>query len=322
MFYYNLYGRQIGSEIKLPCNTETMVSDKNVDVHIKKNTGSFKNEIEGLHWYSRRSFGALRSYDIGIGILLCVGSFFQILVKRNGNEILVYNSSNEYKELIPLYIIGLGMSIIHIINKKLPLHAAGVEINKKNIAIVAKKGTGKSTLLWEFVKKGYKISSDDCLPLDFSKLGVFASPSMSINAKLSKKSLLNLNVNFSKYQKVEYFSEKYWVPINSNNRSTEINPLGAIFLLDPTTDNEFKNKIQIEKVNGMKKSTKLLLENTHGLWAVSPNYIKGLSECYARIVNAIPIYKIKYYLSFDNLPLIIEEINNYIKNTEYEHKNV
>lgn len=88
---------------------------------------------------------------------------------QNGERIFVSPIIESELDRIRLFILGTCMGIILIQRKTYALHGSAIVIDGKAYAIVGDSGAGKSTLAAEFLTRGYKLLSDDVIPISFSQ---------------------------------------------------------------------------------------------------------------------------------------------------------
>lgn len=82
----------------------------------------------------------------------------------------------------------------------LPLHGSAIAINGRAYAIVGNSGAGKSTLASAFIQKGYKLISDDVIPVTFSDERIPMVQPTYPQQKLWEESLNEFGLNARKYQ--------------------------------------------------------------------------------------------------------------------------
>jgi hypothetical protein len=129
--------------------------------------------------------------------------------------------------LVKLYILGTCMGIILMQRKVLPLHGSLIEIGGKSYAFVGHSGVGKSTLASSFIKKGYKLVSDDLIAVTMKDGQPWVIPSYP-QQKLWQDSLDIFGMDRSKYASIYGREKKYCIPIKSHYYPEPL-PLGGIF---------------------------------------------------------------------------------------------
>lgn len=152
-----------------------------------------------------------------------------IFCVENGEKIIVSPDGEGNEDKMRLYILGSCMGAILLQRKTLALHGSAIAINGKAYAIVGDSGAGKSTLAASFVANGYKILSDDVIPVSFSNKIPIVTPSYA-QQKLWSKSLEEFGVDKRKFKPLFEREDKYAVPVNENF-CNEILPLGGIIEL-------------------------------------------------------------------------------------------
>lgn len=83
----------------------------------------------------------------------------------NGNSIVIENLGTDDDEQIRLYLMGTCMGAILQQRGIIPLHGSCVCKDNKAFVITGDSGAGKSTTAAEFLKRGWKLMSDDVTPI-------------------------------------------------------------------------------------------------------------------------------------------------------------
>lgn len=115
-----------------------------------------------------RGHGALRVYDTDRGVLICAADDrLRMLVSRRGRRVtLDYDEADDYaRSLAEALRVNLGASVAALLRGEFPLHCAAVEIEGRQVAVMAATGAGKTTLLWHTLDHGARLVCDDVLLL-------------------------------------------------------------------------------------------------------------------------------------------------------------
>lgn len=134
--------------------------------------------------------------------------------------------------LVKLYLLGTCMGIILMQRMVLPLHGSLIEIQGKAYAFVGHSGVGKSTLASSFIRKGYKLVSDDLIAVTMKDGKPWVIPSYP-QQKLWQDSLDIFGMDRSDYASIYGREKKYCVPIKSHYYPEPL-PLGGIFEITKT----------------------------------------------------------------------------------------
>ena len=108
--------------------------------------------------------------------LLCVPDVMQMYVE-DGNKILLLVEDNVDYKLVSAYILGTGMGVIMHQRGMLLLHGSCVTKEDQAIVFIGPSGAGKSTMASEFMQHGWRLVSDDVVPVCFIDGKPFAQSS-------------------------------------------------------------------------------------------------------------------------------------------------
>jgi hypothetical protein len=281
----------------------------------------------GASWVGRRASGFLRAYDVVSGALICSADQIVMYIDRDatsiiscvGNRSYRYAANIEQAMLIAARVscaaalaVNLGISIASLFTNRIPLHAAGLEVDGQLIAITAPSGTGKSTLLWALLDQGATMASDDLMTLRLSDGDVLATPSISVHAKLTKSALVDRGTDNAGMHEVMPGYDEYWMPMPEAERVTAEQPLQALFVLAPEPNWPIM-QTSIDRIWAGDALVRLM-EATQGLWschsALDPYWMRGF---YLGFIESVPIYLVRYNRTWNVIPRLIEQINMTIK---------
>lgn len=155
MFYYKAFGMTITSELKIEilpqCEawevSDIEISRGSLDAYLGIAEQSTENEW--ARWYSApgRSFFSTEE-----------GACFLI---EDGKKITVDAPSEVKDALLSVYVLGSCMGRIFDQRGLWALHGSCVCKDGKAVLISGRSGAGKSTLAAEFIRRGWKIMTDD-----------------------------------------------------------------------------------------------------------------------------------------------------------------
>jgi len=283
-FVYKAFGLKITSEIFLPELLSTNYEkEKLIDVFVKK---SDLNQ----HWteYSISNSNFVINSNF---IMFQVPKKATILIK-NGNEILVSPFANTHDDYLRLYILGSCMGAILMQRKILPLHGSAIEIDGKAYAIVGDSGAGKSTLAKAFLTKGYKLLSDDVIPITFNdKNEPLATPAYP-QQKLWLESLNEYGMNSEQFTPIFERETKFTVPVREQFSERSL-PLAGIFELNKTDENQ----ISIREVPKMERFHLLYYHTYRNFFLSGLGLVEWHFQTSAKMVNKIPFYELNRPIS-------------------------
>ncbi|MFS0861470.1 HPr kinase/phosphorylase [Fredinandcohnia sp. 179-A 10B2 NHS] len=164
----------------------------------------------------------------------------------NGNQITINKFKDVNEDQLRLYLLGTCMGTLLTQRKYLSLHGSAIEINGKAYAIVGDSGAGKSTLAAAFLHKGYKLISDDVIPVSFNEDNIPMVTPAYPQQKLWQQSLDNFGMESSNLRPVVDRETKFAVPV-VNQFCNEQLPLAGVIELVKTAD----ENIQMEKVQNL-----------------------------------------------------------------------
>lgn len=207
---------------------------------------------------------------------------------ENGNEVKVSPLENSQEDHIRLYLLGTCMGAILMQRKILPLHGSAVAINGKVYALVGDSGAGKSTLASAFLKRGYKLLSDDVIPVSFNEDNIPVVTPAYPQQKLWIESLQQFGMEADTYRPIVDRETKFAIPV-ANQFVTETMPLAGVIELVKTE----KDDIEIQPINKLQRFHTLFY-HTYRNFFISP---LGLMEWHfnftARMLNKIELYQLE-----------------------------
>lgn len=228
---------------------------------------------------------------------------------QNGCKITVQPQEGCGEDELRLYLLGTCMGAIMMQRKILPLHGSAVVVHGKAYAFVGESGAGKSTLASTFLSKGYRLLSDDVIPVTISPDHIpYITPGYP-QQKLWLESLNELGMESSSYRPVIHRATKYAIPVPAQFAPEPI-PLAGVFEL-VKTENE-----QIELVPTPKLERFLtLFRHTYRNFIISPS---GLMQWHfdttASILGKIDVYRlcrpVTRFTAHDLASLVIDTIEN------------
>ncbi|PLR68725.1 aldolase [Bacillus sp. UMB0893] len=166
--------------------------------------------------------------------------------------IKVHILDEQRMDVVKMFILGTCIGICLLQNKILPLHGSAIEINGKAYAFIGHSGAGKSTLASAFIQKGYKLISDDVIPVKLDDRNIPVVIPAYPQQKLWKESLDQFGIDSMRLTPLFERETKFAIPAGDHFLNKEV-PLGGVFELTKTAENN---------VIGINSITKLLAFKT------------------------------------------------------------
>lgn len=151
---------------------------------------------------------------------------FQVL---EGKKILLHPVADFDQHLARIYLNGSVFAAVLHQRKLLPMHASSFEINGAAVFICGESEAGKSTIAYNFHKRGFPILSDDVSPVFVADNRV-VTRGYSQKVKLWDDALANFKISSDDLQQIWEGDEKYYVDIESINLEIEPKYIFEIFI--------------------------------------------------------------------------------------------
>jgi hypothetical protein len=299
---YKAFGLTVLSEIPLPELTQNNIKDDLVDILVEK-----------------ADLSALWSEQSYTNDLLVVKENFimfkipetAIFMIKNGNEIFVSPKDGSCEDEIRLYILGTCMGAILLQRKILPLHGSAIAIDGKAYAFVGDSGAGKSTLAAAFLNRGYRLLSDDVIPVSLSEENNPVVTPTYPQQKLWLESLNQFGLESSHYKPIKDRESKFTIPVQSQF-AEEPMPLAGVFELVKTQNNE----LEIVPVQKMERFLTLFNNTFRNFFIEQSGLMEWHFTISAKLVNKITIYQLHRPISRFTAPELTDLILNIVKKEE------
>ena len=277
--FYKAFGLTISSEVKIHALRERSLDLNRIDVTIRK------EDLNNL-WLCRSEEN--KYFYIKKDIIMFEIPNVAIFLIKNGSEIYVSPHEFSKQDKICLYILGTCMGAILMQRFVFPLHGSAIAIGEKAYAIVGESGAGKSTLASALLKKGYKLLSDDVIPITLNESGVPIVTPAYPQQKLWLESLNQFGMESSKFQPIIDREAKFSVPVESQFASNTM-PLGGVFELIKADS----GSIELQPINNLRRF-QTLFTHTYRQFFVNP---LGLMEWHftssSKIINHIDLFQLR-----------------------------
>jgi hypothetical protein len=230
---------------------------------------------------------------------------------KDGAEIIISALKGSEVDKIRLYILGTCIAILLMQRKVLTFHGSAVEIEGRAYGIIGDSGAGKSTLASAFINKGYKLLSDDLIPVTISQKGIpFVIPSYP-QQKLWKESLQAFGEETTQYRPLFERETKYAVPIHSSFKKEAIQ-LSGLFELIKTE----KETIEYISIEGLQRFRTLFNQTFRNTLIPRMNLIEWHFTESAKILKMINLYQLQRPENGFTAPELVNKILNIIEMEE------
>lgn len=295
--FYKAYGMNIKSSIILPgIVSKFKKSDINIifdELSRFPSENCIKSDYNNLK---------LQIADNIIGIFW---NDIEICRIQNSDEIIINQLSGLKDRFLVLAILGTAIPLILNKRNMLMLHGTALNIDNNAIAFIGSEGAGKSTTSFAFIKKGYRLLSDDVLGIKLNNENIPNVISGFPVIKLWPEVIRNMGENPDLMPKIQSGVEKRFY-YTYNNFINESVPLKMIFLIKET------RKDTIIRDHSLQESTIELVKST--LYANSFNntqLINNLINC-GEIAKRVPIKLLEVKRSLNDIPNLVKIVESYI----------
>jgi hypothetical protein len=230
---------------------------------------------------------------------VCWGAVGEFIVSSNGRRILCRRFPEASRESFQVYLLGHALSFALVQQQLEPLHATAVVVDGRAVAFVGSSGFGKSSVAARFLSAGYPIVTDDLLVLQPSGSAVFAHPGPP-RIKLFPKVAARFLAGVPAGTAMNGGTEKLVLPIADALACRTPVPMAAIYVLAAPRDACRVASTRIEPLS-TKDAFVELLKATFNRRLVTPGRLAHQFDLLSRIAAAVPIRKLSYRRSFDQL---------------------
>lgn len=240
-------------------------------------------------------------YDVGDGFLIEPhGLALHIDLKATT---LTVDCADEKLSAAAAWAFHAGLGAATIARGGVPLHGAGLELDGRNIALLAASGTGKSTLTWFLLEHGARFGNDDLIPTYLTDTGTTAYPSVSLFPKLQREAVDRYGLDPAALRLADYGTgeEEYYAPLRPEQRTPGPAPLAAAFLLRPRPEAE-GGPVTAERMPEAEAAL-TFQANLHTLWLIGKWVDDRRIAALCRALAArIPLYAVSYPKAYSVLP--------------------
>jgi hypothetical protein len=253
-FFYSAFGLKISSALELP---ELLGGSAPFDVTVQ--LGKVPENLEAptgrgvLYQITPQQF------------LLRVPDAARYLVS-DGNSIVIERDANVADAQVRLYLLGSAFGALLHQRGALPIHGSAIATPRGAVIFAGPSGRGKSTLAWEYQRRGYRHLCDDVSVVGFvdAKPIVYpAYPQMSLWADVLDKQ----GQGRGDLRAVHPELQKFALPTRETFNATPV-PLYAVYVLNTINTNTF----ELAPIKGLDK-LQILAENTY-----RPRFMAGMGK--------------------------------------------
>lgn len=307
MYYYAMYDFIIESEILIEGLEDVIVDYRsNKKVYI----GCFRRkdfDMDKKDIHSRIGEAEICFFDKYI--MLSYQNQWGIVVYKSGDRILVDSNATDMIQTNSI-LLGTGMSILLMYRGLYPVHAGAFVYNDCAIALVGKSGVGKSTFIRYVITQGYRMITEDTLPIKITPNGIITYSSKSIKSKLKPEVIDYFNIDSQYLGTIIEKTGKRWTSIPKENRSDkEMYPLKYIYFLNPISENV---DIKIERLGQNTTKNKVL----HSITSLDDLPVKDVFIKVRDIemnLDLFQCYEITYTLGMDNFEQTFQAMLEHIQ---------
>lgn len=296
---FKAFGLNILSDIPLPELSQIHDNNRTVDIVIKE------KDLTSL-W--EKSSSGNKYFVIQKNTIMFRLPNNAIYMIQNGKEIYYSRVDNANEDQIRLYLLGTCMGALLIQRKILPLHGSAIELNGRAYAIVGESGAGKSTLASAFLKKGFRLISDDVIPVSMNEENIPVVTPAYPQQKLWIESLNEFEMESNEYRPIVDRETKFAIPV-SNQFASEQLPLAGVIELVKNVNEE----IELNPIKNLQR-LHTLFNHTYRNFFIAP---LGLMEWHfntsAKMCEHIEMYQLRRpttrFTAHDLTDLILTTIN-------------
>ncbi|KAB8133657.1 aldolase [Gracilibacillus oryzae] len=225
--FYHAFGLYIESDVDLPELSVVQGPVDRIDVSIEVKEMDVWNEFGETksHFVVKEQRTLFHVPDTAIYLI------------ENGRKITISPLDETKQDSIRLYLLGSCMGVLLMQRRTIPLHGSAIEIDGKAYAIVGDSGAGKSTLASAFMEKGYRLLSDDIVPITFSHDNQPIVVPSYPHQKLWLETLDHFGTDRSKLKPIIFREMKFAVPV-TDKFSQDPLPLAGVFELSKTEEDQ------------------------------------------------------------------------------------
>ncbi|MFD0047957.1 HPr kinase/phosphorylase [Actinomycetes bacterium NPDC127524] len=211
-----------------------------------------------------------------------------IFLIQDGKKIFFSPFEGSHEREIRLYLLGTCMGAILLQREIMPIHGSAIDIDGKAYAIVGDSGAGKSTTASALMKRGYRLLSDDVIPVTLNdNHQPIVTPSYP-QQKLWLDSLQHFGMKSSQFQPLIVREDKFAIPVSSQFAAESL-PLGGVFeLVSDDIDT-----IEIKKYSGLERFYKLFYHTYRNFFLQRSGLMEWHFNLCTKMINQFGFYQLR-----------------------------
>lgn len=298
---YSAYGMNISSEILLP---DLVQNNAPADISIR--FGKVSDELLDDTFKSHRIYE-----NPGVKIRLSKKAMYfdwdkvgRVLI-RTGSEVIVEPDGEALEEDLQPFITGPVLSVLLHQRGYFVLHSSAVEIDGATVAFLGAKGFGKSTLAGYLKSIGYRLISDDIVPVSFINGEAMTIPGFP-RIKLYDDSIEAMGEKPADFPPIHRFVEKRSFKFKQPF-STKPEYLHAVYILSDGKTSE------IETMSPVNAFIEVLKNTYFNSFLKALNCQKEYFDFCQKFVKSVPVFRLKRPLDFDKIEDLSAKIENHVR---------
>ncbi len=250
------------------------------------------------------------------------------LLYRDGTEFLIHENATRVAvnwldpltaEDAAVYLLGPVLGFVMRLRGIVPLHASAVTIGSGAVVFTGEAGAGKSTIAGAFAALGYRVLSDDLLPLVEKDGLILAHPSYP-RLTMWPDSAAALFGSLDELPSLTPTYDKRYLDLQSGHNFQDV-PLtmDVIFVLAGR-----ERALTGVTVQSLRPQAALmsLVVNTYGNYLLDETMRAREFDLLSRIVQNVPVRLVSFEEDIDHLPescqRLIEEKLTEVRHSSYE----
>jgi hypothetical protein len=275
-YHYTLCGWRTSSDIPLSGIATTPHSSNDTDILIEIATGN--SPIANLkEWVDTADCLLIRARDV---------AEYEV---KYGRQIRVWPSSGATPKDIELFLFGVAWGALCHQRGILPLHASAILAKGRIAAFAGPSGIGKSTTAALMGSLGYKVLTDDILPVSLNRHSVPGAWPFLRRLKLEKDSVTSLSLVPSELVSEKLDDNRYFI-WPKNVAGDKWFKLDRIYVLE--TDSSISD-VSIDQITGA-DAVRALVDQTYHFGTITHSGRLGdhLSLC-TLLASHIAVYRLR-----------------------------
>jgi hypothetical protein len=286
-----------------------------VDLHVQLGAGpGFSSSLDPADFFYTSQYSdsdgqpslrvARLDHGAYIAFFYCDGARF--VIDRTGHELWADWPEGYCIEDAATYLVGPVLGFVLRLQGITPLHASSVAIEEQAIAFVGVAGAGKSTTAAAFAHQGFAVLSDDVVPLQEYRGGLFVAPGYP-RVNLWPDSVRALRGSEDALPRITPTWGKHYLPLDQAKCRFESRrlPLGAVYFLGERDPG--RSVPLIEEVPAS-DALLALVGNTYVNYVLDRGMRQREFELLSRLVEQVPMRKITPPADTACLPLMCQSI--------------